>query len=127
MVKDVVLPVSAKLPPKPDYTPPPDWQQPKAFLVTNDTFSFTRRWGVFQGIELPNPTHEVYAIGYVDYEDAFGRRYRSGYARQYKPLRNIGGASIFPTEESRSNLVFVTQEGYNYDICLDEGESRPSS
>ena len=122
VLKHVVLRTGTSLPAEPDYTPDPDWQQPKAFLVTNDQFSFTRRWGVFRWVELPDATHEVYAIGYVDYEDAFGRRYRSGYARLYKPTRNTGGEEVFPTPESRSNLVFVTQEGYNYDRLLDDGE-----
>jgi len=120
MLHFVELLVDTKLPVVPDYTPPPDWEPPKAFLVINETFSFTLSQRFVGKIEPPDPTHEVYAIGYVDYEDSFGRRYRSGYARLYKPTRNTGGLDVFPTEESRSNLVFVTQEGYNYDVCLDD-------
>jgi hypothetical protein len=118
------LPPDQKLPAKPDYKPDPWYpESPKAFLVTNDTFSFTRVWQFWDKIESPEPTHELYAIGYVDYEDAFGTRYRAGYARLYAPAANKEDFRIYPTPESyagRSNLVFVTQEGYNYDICLDE-------
>jgi hypothetical protein len=119
MVKRVTLPVDQKLPVKPDYARKPgSYERPKAFLVTNDSFSFTERWKIKAHIELPKPTHVVYAIGYVDYEDAFGNRYRAGYARRYKPERNIKNDDVYPSEESyrcRSNLVFVTQEDYNYD------------
>jgi hypothetical protein len=124
MIKAYVIPNEAELPPEPNYTPDPGPQeQPKAFLVTNDMFQYVRRWKVNAKISLPDPTHVLFAIGYVEYTDAFGRRYRSGYARLYKPKRDYWDPVIYPTEESfrtRSNLVFVTQEGYNYDVPLDD-------
>ena len=45
-------------------------------------------------------------LTYVDYRDAFGDRYRSGYARRYVPAA------------AANNLVFETTEGYNYDRAL---------
>ena len=47
------------------------------------------------------------------YEDTFGKRYRSGYARQYKPNRAV---------PDLGNLIFVTLEGYNYDECLGDAD-----
>jgi hypothetical protein len=52
----------------------------------------------------------------VDYIDAFGQRLRSGYARVYKPVRDDPRLYASPQDHAkRSNLVFVTQEGYDYD------------
>jgi hypothetical protein len=92
----------------------------------NDTFQYVRRWKINAKISRPDPTHVLYAVGYVDYTDAFGRRYRPGYARQYKPKRDIWNPVVYPTSESyhgRSNLVFVTQEGYNYDRPISDESS----
>ena len=126
LAKRIMLTTSQARPPKPDYTPDPWYpESPKAFLVTNDTFSFTRVWQFWDEIEPSGATHELYAIGCVEYEDAFGTRYRAGYARKYVPRLNREDARLYPTPESyadRSDLVFVTQEGYNYDICLDDAD-----
>jgi hypothetical protein len=126
----MVLPLGQELPNKPDYTSegvPGGWQsQMEAFLVTNDSFAVGGPWRLWEKIELPHPTHVLYAIGYVEYEDAFSNRYRAGYARLYRPESNEQNDKLYPTPESyagRNNLAFVPQEGYNYDICLDVDHS----
>jgi hypothetical protein len=128
LIKNVVLGRGDQLPREPDYTPDPGVHvPPQAFLVTNDHISFYRRWSLPQDIERslehPDPVFEFYAIGYVDYTDAFGKRYRAGYARRYKPERNFWDQEVYPTPEKyhgRSNLMVVGGENYNYDLCLDE-------
>jgi len=64
----------------------------------------------------------LYIFGYVDYIDKFEKRHRSGYARAY--MRSID-TTIYWAEDainSRNNLVFVTQDGYNYDRPRKKGE-----
>lgn len=64
-------------------------------------------------------------FGYVDYIDQFGDRHRSGYGRTYIPARDL--RENYPSDDrfnNRSNLDFVTQPGYNYDIEID-GQGNP--
>lgn len=55
---------------------------------------------------------QLYLIGFVDYQDQFGGRYRSGYARVYLPDRNGTG----------NNLGYVNLPGYNFDRARVFGE-----
>ena len=57
-------------------------------------------------------TKVLYLIGYVDYTDKFRNEHRGGYARKYDPEAH--------------DLLFVTQEGYNYDRVKEKGEDTPS-
>jgi hypothetical protein len=128
LIKKLPLPFGQKLDPEPNYTPDPgEHVPPQAFLVKDDHFSFHRRWVIGTGVERPapkqDPAIEFYALGYVDYTDSFGKRYRAGYARRYKSDRNIPDPEVYPTEEAyhrRSNLMIVGGERYNYDRCLDD-------
>jgi len=129
LVKLIALPPGQLLPLAPDYRL---YHNPhaslKAFLVTNDTFTFTGWWGwpILTKLigEIRSTTdEELYVVGYVNYTDAFGNRYRSGYARKYDSWQDFWDQTDDPSREiyrHRNNLVFVTQEGYNYDICLDD-------
>jgi hypothetical protein len=51
----------------------------------------------------------VRLLGYVDYRDAFGRSYRSGYARRYDDRDDS------ELEKDPNNLMYEVQPGYNYD------------
>ena len=64
------------------------------------------------------PSAQLYVVEvHVDYTDAFGKRYRGGYAGRHAQAKHRTPTSIRPELSARNNLVFVTQEGYNYDIC----------
>ena len=57
-----------------------------------------------------------FVIGYVDYTDVFDGRWRTGYARRFKPERDDSRLYSTPEEyQSRTNLVPVSTPGYNYD------------
>ena len=60
--------------------------------------------------------NKLWLYGYVDYIDQFGQRHRAGWARLYEPDRD--DRQYYPSDDDfakRSNLVFVAEEGYNYD------------
>jgi hypothetical protein len=95
MIKAHVLRKDVPLPPEPDYTPAPGPQeQPKAFLVINDTFQYVRRWKINAKISRPDPTHVLYAVGYVDYTDAFGRRFGPAMPGSTSPSETFGTRSF---------------------------------
>ena len=73
-----------------------------AFLVSMEQFFFIINATAGNHIsDVQSGTKTLYLIGYVDYTDKFGVQHRGGYARRYSP--------------DAPDLVFVTQEGYNYD------------
>jgi hypothetical protein len=99
--------------------------------------------------ELAEHGHRLYVIGYTDYIDKFGQRHRCGYGRVYNPAaddRNLpeylapgpppdADTSRLPAVfrkhaahfddaiyNARSNLIFLTQPGYNYDRTRTRGE-----
>jgi hypothetical protein len=109
-VTDVVInactcPNEDRLPDNPSYMPRTSPGIPNAFLVSNDNF--------FYNSSIPLPEAEVaevkvgnrqlYLLGYVDYIDQFGHRYRGGYGRLYR------------ADFTGNNLIFIAQPGYNYD------------
>lgn len=102
---DVVLPT--ELP----YGHPPS-TPPSAFLMPSETF---HRWELRPQFPadvvqmLQTGERILWLIGYVDYIDRFGQRYRSGYARRYIPT---------PLPNTVNNLVFELQPGYNYDVAI---------
>jgi hypothetical protein len=65
-------------------------------------------------------------IGFVDYIDQFGQRYRGGYARIYYPMIDIKNDRYKSEAEyaARNNLGVVAQEGYNYDRPRSRGEGK---
>lgn len=64
----------------------------------------------------------VWFIGYIDYIDIYGRRFRCGYARSCD-FTDILNDAISPLpEQERNNLVFVDRVGWNYD---EEWEKAP--
>lgn len=91
--------------------------------------------------EMSMAGHTLYVIAYADYIDKFGARHRSGYARVYEPLLDDKSLPDYlepvPSKEAssaaerairsgfqrfsqkryerRSNLIFITRTGYNYD------------
>lgn len=100
----------------------------RVFLVTGDEATYYPtpfNIGPSSVSDLRSGALNLWLIGHVDYLDMFGRQYRAGYARMYRyevdmralyPNGGIGDEAY----ANRNNLVFVTEEGYNYDICLDE-------
>jgi hypothetical protein len=86
------------------------------FLYRDDPFFFVRHFPVTdrEVEDIPRGEKIFYVYGYVDYIDQFGQRHRAGYARRFKP----GDSS------QNDNLLFVTQEGYNYDRQRQPGEGR---
>jgi hypothetical protein len=116
-IKPVVLPHEQPLPGTPDYTPD-QHQSSRAFLVAQDEFFVARYYQIpaEQMAAVRDLTHELYLIGYVDYIDQFGQRHRGGYARVYRPrLDDPGQYRTDADYQNRNNLIFVTQDGYNYD------------
>lgn len=67
-------------------------------------FEFTEA-GVVQAILAGEIT--LFMVGYVDYRDQFGDRWRSGYARRY--------ATIAGQNPLANNLSYVTAKGFNDD------------
>jgi hypothetical protein len=93
-----------RLPRRPRYGPPDD--DIGFFLVKGDHFDVTPSIAISaEDAERIVDGAPVWLIGYVDYRDAFRRRYRAGYARRYDPDPASGV----------DNLIFETQRGYNYD------------
>jgi hypothetical protein len=87
----------------PDYSRDRGMPSSKAFLVTNDSFTIGENFV----LELDTPQRVqsdlwFYLVGYADYVDAFGDRYRSEYARRYEPAQDKG------PKEMRNNLVSPT-------------------
>ena len=50
----------------------------------------------------------AWLVGYVEYDDRFGRKHRNGYARRYEPA------------QPQNNLVFELHENYNNDTEVEE-------
>ncbi|HJX17066.1 MAG TPA: hypothetical protein VJ437_02595 [Acidiferrobacterales bacterium] len=117
LIKPIILPNNEFLPTVPDYVRFRDEDTPKAFLVANDEFSFSELFKVPEQMpDIESGKLRLYLIGYVDYSDKFGDRHRAGYARMYKPeIDNRKGYSSDEAYSKRNNLIFVTQDGYNYD------------
>jgi hypothetical protein len=79
-----------------------------AFLTARDAFFIHPSFPieVSDCEKILGRTAQLYLLGYVDYQDQFGRKHRHGYARVY----DVGN--------HHNNLVFVPQAGYNYDRVL---------
>jgi hypothetical protein len=118
VLNPLVLSGNQPLPREPVYTRRDGGQAQKAFLVANDELFYVRYYQLEAGQmnEVLDLAANLYLIGYVDYIDQFGEHHRGGYARLYGP--RIDDRALYKTDEdfaARNNLVFVTQEGYNYD------------
>jgi hypothetical protein len=116
LVQPIVLPNNQPLPRRPIYARV--WGEiPQAFLVAQEEFFYNVPVNISpeQMAAVNNAfTHVLYLVGYVDYIDQFGQRHRGGYARMYKPLTGF--------LKDQNNLVYVVQEGYNYDRLRRRGE-----
>jgi hypothetical protein len=124
LIKALLLPSSQALPEIPDYARERK-DSPKAFLVSGDEFFYTDvvKISAAEVPQLRNETITLWLYGYVDYIDQFGQRHRGGYARVYSPAFDNRGT--YKTDEefkARSNLLFVSQDGYNYDRTRKKGE-----
>ena len=102
-------------------------QEPtRAFLVTGEVFTRYERSLRIEPAVIPavkDETVKLMLYGYVDYIDVFGKRHRSGYARDYSPKRDNRADYPYDEEfETRNNLVFMEQRGYNYDRLRKKGE-----
>jgi hypothetical protein len=107
-------PVVSPLPPLPPYgTPGPPI---RTYLVRNEQFfqetTADVPESVWQGVIANPPTHNIWALGYIDYLDRFGRRHRTGFARRH--LHGRPGQS----------LIFEIAPDYNYDWEINEDGSR---
>jgi len=120
------------LPKVPEYQEKSERQPRQAFLAREEEFFFSTAPEQMSAEDMHNigiGTHKFYALGYVDYIDHFGGRHRAGYARVYNPEldnRSFYG-SAYEEFAKRNNLVFVSQEGYNYDRPRKEGEGKDGS
>jgi hypothetical protein len=116
LMQPVVLPNNQPLPRRPKYARV--WGEiPQAFLVAQEEFVYNVSVNISpeQMVAVNTAfTHVLYLVGYVDYIDHFGQRHRGGYARMYKPLTGF--------LKDQNNLVYVVQEGYNYDRPRRRGE-----
>ena len=100
------------IPEDPEYGTTPDESVPRAFLVTKESVHLVNELPVGQGWidAIQSGANEALVVGYVDYRDQFGGRYRGGYARYFVPAMK------------RNNLHVVTKRGYNYDRKREKGE-----
>jgi hypothetical protein len=111
LVKPVVLGAGKSLESVPVYQRQRSVMSFHTILYNEDSFSYSNPELLNLGdkkikdaIDLGEK--DLYIVGYVDYSDKFGGKYRSGYARKYSPGLN---------KEGKDNLVFINQDGYNYD------------
>jgi hypothetical protein len=95
---------------------PEDRRGNTAFLAAGEEFFFFQR--------IPHEEFEpasaqfLWVYGYVDYTDAFGRNYRSGWARQYKRVRDdwrLYGGNRTEAFRLRDNLSLIANDPNNYD------------
>jgi len=88
---------------------------PNAFLVTNETFFYTRCFPL-RGQDLADVKcggKRLWIFGHADYIDTFGKRHRSGYVRAYISIVDDG---------QKNNLFFMHGKQYNYDRARQKGE-----
>jgi hypothetical protein len=99
-------------PANPAYGDTPDANIPRVFLVTNDSVGVVNTLHIGEDSikALHDGNADLLAVGYVDYMDQFGGRYRGGFARIFSPA--VDG----------NNLIVFTRRGYNYDRPREQGE-----
>lgn len=69
---------------------------------------------VIESLNEPMPRH--YIMGYIDYQDIFGKKWRTGFARWYKLRRD--SRALYPSDQrfdNRMNLVPMDKPWFNYD------------
>jgi hypothetical protein len=94
------------MPDIPVYTREPATIVPTAFLVANDWVS-TTSWVTMpeeQANAIMRGNRRLFVFGYVDYIDQFDERHRAGFGRRYEMEM-----------KGDTNLIFMTEPGYNYD------------
>lgn len=72
---------------------------PNAFLVANEAFFISKH---IKKSQFLNVDKQLWVFGYVDYIDAFGDRWRGGYARKF-------------VDQKGNNLVYNTESRENFD------------
>ena len=130
-VTDVVVtfkayPMRSDIPATPDYSGAREGSV-QAFLVPGDFFNVGRNspFDEARANNFRGRIERLIVLGFVDYIDQFGQRNRAGYARQFNPLMDM--RDTYGTDDAfaqRSNLVLVTEPGYNYDRRRLPGEGR---
>ena len=112
----VILPNGRALPEIPDYKP--SYQNDStAFLVTNDwIFVNAQMWldDAAHVTEASQGKRQLFIFGYVDYIDMFEQRHRGGFARCY----------YHSAKQGETNLVFINQLGYDYDVVRRAGDGK---
>jgi hypothetical protein len=116
LLNRLVLPSGSALPDIPPYERQ-SGPVPRAFLAAQEGMFYRRFYQITQEemIAVKDHQSDLYLIGYVDYTDQFRKKHRAGYARVYRPAIDDKGDSTDAQFAARNNLMFVTQEGYNYD------------
>jgi len=112
----VTLPNSQALPEIPRYKP--SYQNKStAFLVTNDwIFVSALMWldDAAHVTEASQGKRQLFIFGYIDYIDMFEQRHRGGFARRY----------YHSAKQGETNLVYVNQLGYDYDVVRRAGDGK---
>lgn len=121
LIKSSILAATATLP-EPDYSASEEEiaESKQAFLVPKDrifvgrpfTIAPTDWAAIIAGLKT------LYIYGYVDYIDAFKRRFRGGYGRVFVPGLDVG------PKDKRNNLNVVADGRYNYDRPRIRGEGQ---
>jgi hypothetical protein len=127
VLRPLVVPHGEPLPKVPDYSTEIKGPIISAFLVTNDDFSLSRFCTISTDelSKVKGLISDLYLVGFVDYKNQFGERYRGGYARQYQPMIDKRIPNATETQfAQRNNLTVVAQEGYNYDRVRYRWEGR---
>jgi hypothetical protein len=110
-LEHIILPQAQLLTTEPNYHPRENIEE--VFLFKGDPFYFPYRIPLAD-IDRENMERGdsiFYLYGYIDYIDQFGQRHRSGYGRRFR-------------QHDTDNLIFIVQEGYNYDRHRNPGEGR---
>jgi len=112
----LVMEKNGKLDGSVDYTGLNKSASPYTFLVPNAHYNWDigfefKDVGLVQAIKDGNVT--LFMVGYVDYRDQFGGRWRAGYARKYTPIAD---------QPAANNLSYVTTKSFNDDRARLPGE-----
>ena len=114
------------LPDVPDYQTDEKAPFPGHFLGRNEVFYNGHGQGALIGefvADMNSGELSIFAFGYIDYIDVFGKRHRAGFGRQFHP--GVNNRHLYESDEKfskRCNLAFMRQPGYNYDRVREHGE-----
>lgn len=116
------------LPADPDYSTNTKFPFSHAFLVRGESifyYKFPDEISKEIITTVKNGENALYIYGYVDYTDVFENRHRGGFGQRYHPPYDQSDSSKYESDKAfkePNNLVFLMQDGYNYDRPRKDGK-----